>query len=322
MPRILRQAFRLASAMAPPQRRVQVSLRMVTPSIPENPIALAELKEDLRVIRCASLLEQPWALKREELVHELLLPEGPNILDTTVQDRLQLWTAELWRETYDFPSGRAGLANRMDGYIEGRFIHQVDPKDGHAVEDCRNDRQLRMLEFLVSIVHLDKPTRVTITIENTLFGALDGGRLVDWGVVFRDLAQRLAKGVGKPKPTPICPFLFHLYDGQGLLTSDKELDYWIAKEMAGYRITSDPDLRPGTDKDKAVPTPAPSPQPGPLRTPNRRRKSTYRVPAGSPPVRSRGPSSPVPPVPRPRPQRPAPRSEAQPEGRQPEEEPG
>ena len=76
----------------------------------------------------------------------------------------------------------------MDGYIEGRFIHQVDPKDGHAVGDCRNDRQRRMLEFLVPIVYPDKPTRVTITIGNTLFGALDGGRKVDWGVVFRDLA--------------------------------------------------------------------------------------------------------------------------------------
>ena len=50
-------------------------------------------------------------------------------------------------------------------------------------------------------------------IGNTLFEALDGGREVDWGIVFRDMAQRLAKGVGKPKPTPICPFLFHMYDG-------------------------------------------------------------------------------------------------------------
>ena len=151
-----------------------MSLWTVTPSIPENPIALVELKEDLRIMRWAGLLERPWALKREELVRELLLPERSNIFDTTVRDRPQLWTAELWRESYGFPSGGAGLANRMDGYIEGRFIHQVDPKDGHAVEDCRNDRQRRMLEFLVPIVHPDKPTRVTITIGNTLFGALDG----------------------------------------------------------------------------------------------------------------------------------------------------
>ena len=125
-----------------------------------------------------------------------------------------------------------------------------------------------MLEFLVPIVHPDKPTQVTITIGNTLFGALDGGREVDWRVVFRDLAQRLEKGVGKPKPTPICPFLFHLYNGQGLLTSDEELDYRIAKEMAGYQITPDLDSRPGTNEDEAVPTPAPSPRPEPSQTPN------------------------------------------------------
>ena len=138
-------------------------------------------------------------------------------------------------------------------------MHQVDPKDGYAVGDCWNDRQRRVLEFLVPIVHPDKPTRVTITIGNTIFGALDGGRELDWGVVFRDLAQRLAKGVGKPKPTPICPFLFHLYDGQGLLTEDEELNYWTAKEMAGYQITPDPDSRPGSHNERPAPTPAASP---------------------------------------------------------------
>ena len=108
-------------------------------------------------------------------------------------------------------------------------MHQVDPKDGYSVGDCWNSMQRRLLEFLVSIVHPDKPIWVTITIGNTIFGALDGGREVDWGVVFRDLAQRLAKEVGKSKPTPICPFLFHLYEGQGLLTEDEELNYRTAK---------------------------------------------------------------------------------------------
>ena len=141
---------------------------------------------------------------------------------------------------------------------------------------------------------------MTITIGNTIFGTLYRGREVNWSVVFWDMAQRLAKGVGKSKPTPICPFLFHLYEGQGLLTADEEVDYWTAKEMAGYRISPDSDLRPESDKDKPVPTPAPLPQPGPSRTPNWRRKSTYRPPDESPPVWSRGPSSPVPPEPQPR----------------------
>ena len=83
---------------------------------------------------------------------------------------------------------------------------------------------------------------MTITIGNTIFGALDGGRPVDWGIVFRNLAQRLAKGIGKPKPIPICTFLFHLYNSQGM-TEDEDTDYMTAPELAGYRITPDPDSR-------------------------------------------------------------------------------
>ena len=83
--------------------------------------------------------------------------------------------------------------------------------------------------------------------------------------------------------------------------------------MAGYRITPDPDLRPGTDEDEPTPTPAPLPRPGPLRTPNWRRKSTYRAPSGSPRVRSGGPSSPVPPKPQPREQQPDTQPESGPE---------
>ena len=270
------------------------------PSIPENPIHLEELKHDLATMRYEGLLECPWALKREQLVREMVQPEQPNIFDGTIRDCPQLWTADLWRDTYNFLRGGSGLFNRMEGHHKGRFMHQVDSKDGHSVRDCQNDRQRWLLEFLVPIVHPDEPTRVTITIRNTIFGALDGGGKVDWGVVFRDMAQQLAKGVGKPKPTPICPFLFHLYEDQGLLTADKELDYQTAKEMARYRITPDPDSRPRTDEDEPVPTPAPSPRPGPLRTPNRRKKSTYRAPSESPLVRSRAPSSPVPPETQPR----------------------
>ena len=127
------------------------------------------------------------------------------------------------------------------------------------------------------------------------------------------MIQRLAKGVGKPKPTPICPFLFHIYEGQGLLTAEEELDYRTAKEMAGYRITPDPDSQPRSDEDKPAPAPAPSPRPGPSRTLTKRRKSTYKAPSGSPPVRSRGPSSPIPPEPQPREQQPENRPEEGPE---------
>ena len=37
-----------------------------------------------------------------------------------------------------------------------------------------------MLKFLISIVYPEKPTRVTITLDNTIFGALSQEHLVDW----------------------------------------------------------------------------------------------------------------------------------------------
>ena len=154
--------------MAPPQTRV-ISLRNITLSILKNPIHLEELKQDLARMRCEGLLERPWALKRKQLVREMVQPERPNIFDGTIRDRPQLWTADLWRDTYQFPRGGSGLSNRMEGHHEGRFMHQVDPKDGYSVGDCRNDRQRRLFKFLVQIVHPDKPTRVTITIGNTIF---------------------------------------------------------------------------------------------------------------------------------------------------------
>ena len=50
------------------------------------------------------------------------------------------------------------MANRMDTYVDGKFSYQVDPKDGYLVKDCRDARHHRLLEFIVPIIHLDKPT--------------------------------------------------------------------------------------------------------------------------------------------------------------------
>ena len=191
--------------MAPPQTRA-ISLRNVTPSIPENPIHLEELKQDLARMRCEGLLDRLWTLKREQLVRELLLLERPNMFDTTVRDRPQLWTADLWRETYRFPRGGSGLSNRTEGHHEGSFMHQVDPKDGYSVSDCRVDRHRRLLEFLIPIVHLDKPTRVTITSEtqSSACWMVGGNSTGEWssGICCRGWQR----GLGSPNPPPFAPF--------------------------------------------------------------------------------------------------------------------
>ena len=214
------------------------------------------------------------------------------MFDTTIRDRPEEWTAGVWREVYDFGPGGNGLANRTDLYIEGKFRNEVDPKDGFPVRDCRNPRERKLLEFLVPIVNPDKPTRVTRTIGNTIFGALSGERPVDWGRVFSELVQRLVGGAGKSKSTPICPFLYHLYECKGLLTEEEETDYTTAKELNRYGISPEWDQ----DSDSGVlriKGPEPQRAPAPINQVKRgnRFKKSHQTPELSPPIRSRGKGS-------------------------------
>ena len=211
------------------------------------------LRSDLYGIGCAGLLERPWNLKNEDFIRQFVLireqkMERRNIFDTTIRDRPEEWTAGIWREVYDFAPGGGGMANRTDLYIEGNFRNEADPKDGYPVRDCRDERERRVLEFLVPIVHPDKPTRVTRTLGNTIFGALGRNRTVDWAIIFMELVNRLVGRVGKAKPTPICPFLYHLYECKGLLTEEEETDYTTANELNRYEISPERD----EDSDSGV----------------------------------------------------------------------
>ena len=214
------------------------------------------------------------------------------MFDTTIRDRPEEWTAGAWREVYDFQPRGSGLAHRTDLYIEGKFRNDADPKDGFPVRDCRDPREHRLLEFLVPILHLHKPTRVTRTIGNTIFGALSRDRPVDWGKVFSELVQRLVSGADKAKPTPICPFLYHLYKCKGLLTEEEETDYTTAKELNRYEIPPERD----EDSDSGVlriTGPEPQRAPAPVNQVKRGNwvRKSHQAREGSQPIRSRGEGS-------------------------------
>ena len=218
--------------------------------------------------------------------------ERSNIFDTTIRDQLEEWTAGVWREVYNFLLGGGGMANQTDKYVEGKFLHEVDPKDGYPVRECRDTRKCRLLEFLVPIAHPDKPTWVTRTLGSTIFGAISGERSVDWAVIFMELINQLVSGAGKTKSTPICPFLYHLYESKGLLTEEEETDYRAARELNRYRITPDRDLE-SDGKVLRITGPEPQCVVAPINQVKRgnKRKQTYRASDGSPPVWSRGEGS-------------------------------
>ena len=70
------------------------------------------------------------------------------------------------------------MAGRTNKFIDGKFSTSINLKDGHAVNDCVDPREKRVLEFVMPILYPERPSKVTLTIGNTIFGALSRVRNV------------------------------------------------------------------------------------------------------------------------------------------------
>ena len=132
----------------------------------------------------------PKSVRDRELLEDMvveLLGDKDNRWHGTVRQAPEKWIAKEWHKVYGFRRGGEGMASQTDQFIDGMFSGHVNSKDGYAVVDCKDPRARRVLEFLVPLLYPKKPTRVTITVGNTIFGALSGERPVDWGIVVKDL---------------------------------------------------------------------------------------------------------------------------------------
>ena len=215
-----------------------MSLKAVVPGIPKSVRDQDLLEEDLWRIGCHGFMGKPWGLRMEDMVVELL-GDKDNRWDGTVRQAPEKWTAKEWRKVYGFAREEEGMASRTDRFIDGMFSGRVNPKDGYAVVDCKDPRVKRVLEFLVPLLYPKKPTRVTITVGNTIFGALSRERPVDWGIVVKDLVQRLLSEMEKSKATPICPYMFHLYHSHELLLPAEKKEYRIKEALLKHNMESE-----------------------------------------------------------------------------------
>jgi hypothetical protein len=163
-----------------------------------------------------------------------LVDGATNEFDNTIQATPTRWTEECWREVYNFSTGGGGLAGWKDEYVKDCFKELPSPKDGYAIEDCTNPRHRRVLAFLVPILYPEKPNRITVTLGNTIFGALNGGRKVNWARIITNLVIQLAARVGKSCASPICPFLYHLYERKELLKPEEEKQWKVQEAMMKY----------------------------------------------------------------------------------------
>jgi hypothetical protein len=211
----------------------EVKIRKVVPEVPRDETKRGELLEDLQRMGCSGLLEKPWGFKDDRIMRELL-DGASNEFDNTIRVTPTRWTEECWREVYNFSTGGGGLAGRKDKYVKDYFKELPSSKDGYVIEDCMDPRHRRVLVFLVPILYPEKPNRITVTMGNMIFGALNGGRKVNWARIITNLIIQLAIRVGKSGASPICPFLYHLYERKELLLPEEEKSWKIQETMLKY----------------------------------------------------------------------------------------
>ena len=221
---------------------------------------------------CEGLLARPWNVQSEDMLREFLFLRGNQWDETTRRDPGN-WTPNSWCEVYGFKMGiKEGWVGWKDGLFAGKFTEEVDPKEGLHPGKCKNPRERRMLEFMMPILNSEKPKRITLTVTNTLFGALSGVQPVNWVLIIHDIVERGLSLIGR-KPSYLFPSIMHLYACFGCTTVDEDDMLISVEDEITYQLQPMADDG-GTKSDHPIPDATPSPPGSPAETSRR---------AGSPP---------------------------------------
>ena len=140
------------------------------------------------------------------------------------------------------------MATWREKYAEGKFANPFHPKNGYFISECKDPRARRMLEFVIPIFYPEKPTRVTVMVGNMVFGAYTGERDVNWALLMRAMVRRLLTGIGKSKPTPICPYLLYIYIVHEVVQPKENKVYMVEESFMLHNIELEED-EPANSED-------------------------------------------------------------------------
>ena len=232
-------------------------MKPVSPAIPKRESELKELIEDLSRMGCEGLLAKPWNLRAEATLREFLFERGNQWIRTMRQDP-EKWTSDVWFGVYGFLKGKdEGWASRRDNFCVGKFRTDPDPNDGFHPRNCRNLRERRVIEFILPKFSPEKPKRLSITMANTLFGAMSGVRSVNWGRLIQEYVEKSLLHIGR-KPSFLSPYILHLYQHHGCVNEAEEDMLTIAEDEVVYKLSPEVEIAETGTKDSsntAVPEP-------------------------------------------------------------------
>jgi len=108
------------------------------------------LEEDLEKMGCLGLIERPWSLKSDAMIHELV-SGAPNQFERTMRGKPDTWSASVWAAVYGFVEAGVGKAHWTNKYVLGKFQISQHKKEGFAINECIDPRRRRILDFLIPI---------------------------------------------------------------------------------------------------------------------------------------------------------------------------
>ena len=118
-----------------------------------------------------------------------------------------------------------------------------------------------MIEFLLPILYPENPKRLSITMANIIFGVLSGTRPVNWGRLIQELVEKSIPHISK-KPSPLSPYILHLYQQNGCVKEEEEDSLTIAEDEVVYKLRPEVEsTEAGTEEslsDPAVPESPPT----------------------------------------------------------------
>jgi hypothetical protein len=186
---------------------IPIPMKPLVPAIPTDDEELRELGANLQIMGCEGLLGQPWNVQEENVLRKFKFERGNQWIGTKRRDP-DNWTPDTWARVYGFQIGVGeGWAGRKDGLFVGKFRGEVDPQEGLHPSNYRNARERRMLEFFMPILNPEKPKRISLTMANTLFGAMSGVRPVNWGLLIHEVFGKAIPHIGR-KPSYLSPSFF------------------------------------------------------------------------------------------------------------------
>ena len=95
------------------------------------------------------------------------------------------------------------MATKREDCTRDKFSQRLDPKYGYFVKNCNDERERRMLAFLVPIFSPEKPYNITLTLATTLLLAYSEKKVVDWGSIIGELVHKLATNTKCGQPSYI-----------------------------------------------------------------------------------------------------------------------